>query len=174
MGLIIPSGYTGVMTGAGELSRWSSVLTPKFGNAVRAMWGFLTDMPLAPTKPINFGGYEFCKTCGICAENCPMGAIDKGEPSWDAPETWQNPGYLGWRLDLTKCSHCPVCMGVCPFNAIDSSPVHTLIKGTVPNFKIFNGFFANMDRTFGYGRKPYEDWWDRDQEEPTFGIDSTL
>lgn len=174
MGYIIPTGYTGVMAGAGELSRWSAVLTPKFGATTRAMYGFLTDLPLAETKPVNFGAYEFCHTCGICADKCPMEAIQKGEPSWDAPEAWQNPGYLGWRLDLTRCTHCPVCMSVCPFSSLDNSFVHTLVRGTSTTTTLFNSFFASMDRTFGYGRKPPEDWWERDQTEPTFGIDSTL
>lgn len=174
-GYLAPTGYTGVASGAGELSRWGGVMTPKFGIQVRGMYGFLTDLPLAETKPVDFGGYEFCKTCGICADACPMGAIQKGEPSWDAPETWQNPGYMAWRIDLTKCSHCPVCMGVCPFNTTDKSALHSIVKGSVPSVKLLNGFFANMERTFGYGRKPYEDWWERAGagDEPVFGIDST-
>jgi hypothetical protein len=39
----------------------------------------------------------------------------------------------------------------------------------VANTTIFNGFFAQMERTFGYGMKNPETWWDMDNE-PVYGL----
>ena len=46
-----------------------------------------------------------CKSCGICAKNCPVGAIsgEKGKP------------YV---IDKDKCIKCGVCQTKCPFKAI--------------------------------------------------------
>jgi NADH:ubiquinone oxidoreductase, NADH-binding (51 kD) subunit len=48
---------------------------------------------------------DLCKSCGICAKNCPVGAIsgDKKVP------------YV---IDQEKCIKCGVCMQKCPFKAI--------------------------------------------------------
>ncbi|MDD4493893.1 MAG: NADH-quinone oxidoreductase subunit NuoF [Eubacteriales bacterium] len=48
---------------------------------------------------------EKCKSCGICAKNCPVGCISgsKGEP---------------YKIDQEKCIKCGTCMGKCPFKAI--------------------------------------------------------
>ncbi|MFA6309317.1 MAG: NADH-quinone oxidoreductase subunit NuoF [Clostridia bacterium] len=48
---------------------------------------------------------ERCKTCGICAKNCPVDCIagEKGVP------------YV---IDQEKCIKCGVCMEKCPFKAI--------------------------------------------------------
>ncbi|RAL69038.1 Tetrachloroethene reductive dehalogenase TceA [Dehalococcoides mccartyi] len=40
---------------------------------------------MLPTPPIDFGAYKFCKTCGICADACPFGLIQKGDPTWENP-----------------------------------------------------------------------------------------
>ncbi|AGG08511.1 reductive dehalogenase [Dehalococcoides mccartyi BTF08] len=171
-GRFAPTGATGIMAGAGELARWGAVMTPKYGIMVRVMHGVLTDLPLEQSSPINFGGREFCKTCGICAEACPMDAIQKGEPSWEVNHKWDNPGYLHWRNDRSKCGHCPVCQPVCPFNAMDKSFIHELVKGTVSTTPIFNSFFTGMDKNFNYGRKPPAEWWE--SEQPVGGFDSSV
>ncbi|AII61457.1 reductive dehalogenase [Dehalococcoides mccartyi] len=172
-GRFIPTGFTGTMCGAGELSRWSGILTPKFGNMTRVVHGVLTDLPLAETSPVNFGARKFCETCGICANSCPQGAIQQGEATWDARYAWENSGYLGWRNDMTLCNHCPVCQGVCPFNAFDKSGIHEIIKSTISATSLFNGFFTSMDKSFDYGRKPAAEWWD-DPNQPVWGMDTTV
>ena len=47
---------------------------------------------------------ELCLGCGICAQNCPQGAI-----------------YLSWngaQIDHDKCNSCGLCLKVCPQEAI--------------------------------------------------------
>nr|UZH91521.1 reductive dehalogenase [uncultured bacterium] len=169
-----PANGVANMVGLGEHARMGSVtLTPKYGATPRAMWALITDLPLASTKPIDFGAYEFCKTCGICADACPFGNIEKGEPSWEATQPGSRPGFLGWRTDVLECPHCPVCQGTCPFNGLISggSFLHAVVKGTVANTSLFNGFFTSMEKTMGYGRKDPRDWWD--MEDHIYGFDTT-
>nr|UZH91616.1 reductive dehalogenase [uncultured bacterium] len=75
-----------VITGLGEHGRMSSpTIHPKNGTTNRANgWTLLTDLPLAPTNPIDFGAIKFCETCGICADSCPFGLIQQGPPTWES------------------------------------------------------------------------------------------
>lgn len=166
-----PAGAFATLAGMGELGRISYTITPKYGVTVRGMNRMITDLPLAPTKPIDAGMRKFCYTCGICADACPFGSIEKGEPSWETELPWQNSGYEAWRCDYSKCPHCPVCQGTCPFNSLEGSVIHDILKGTIATTPIFNGFFTNMHKTFGYGRKSTDDWWNLDR--PQFDYDST-
>ncbi|OBW62572.1 MAG: reductive dehalogenase [Dehalococcoides mccartyi] len=166
-----PAGAFPIFGGLGELSRASYVNDPVYGLTNRVTWSMFTDMPLPDTRPIDFGGRKFCETCGICAEACPFGAINPGEPTWEETNTFGNPGYLGWRCDYTKCPHCPICHGTCPFNALSGSFIHDIVKGTVSTTPVFNTFFKNMEKTFKYGRKDPAEWWELDDYQ--FGINSS-
>ncbi|AII61471.1 MULTISPECIES: reductive dehalogenase [Dehalococcoides] len=165
------------ITGLGEHGRMSSpTIHPKNGTTNRANgWAFLTDMPIAPTKPIDFGAYKFCETCGICADSCPFGIIQKGPSTWENPDAAGNGlaqgQFRGWRTDNVKCPHCPTCQGTCPFNSTSESFIHDMVKVTTTNLPLFNGFFANMERFMEYGRKPQWEFWDIEQ--PTYGFDTT-
>ncbi|WP_167495773.1 reductive dehalogenase [Desulfosediminicola ganghwensis] len=112
--------------GLGELGRLGYLITPEWGPHVR-IDKVLTNLPLQPDKPISFGVTEYCEDCGICAVECPSGAIcpDK-KRSFKPPQAAMpcgNPGALKWYADGKKCSRwwsesgapCSNCMNVCPY-----------------------------------------------------------
>ena len=47
---------------------------------------------------------HLCRSCGICVESCPSGALTRGEN-----------GKVIW--DPTKCVQCDTCIKVCPHDA---------------------------------------------------------
>ena len=114
--------------GLGELGRLGYLITPEFGPHVRIA-KVLTNLPLVPDLPITFGVTEYCTNCGICAEECPSGAISPDrEPTFTpTPSTMPcgNPGAHKWYIDGKKClrwwiqagSGCTRCMDVCPYTA---------------------------------------------------------
>lgn len=103
--------------GLGEQARSSIVITPELGPNFRAAV-VTTNIPLKPDKPIKFGVESFCKTCKICAEQCPSGAITKGDKVVVR-------GYRKWQLHAAKCYNfwnanlgnmgCRLCIAVCPY-----------------------------------------------------------
>jgi reductive dehalogenase len=112
--------------GLGELGRLGYLITPEWGPHVR-IDKVLTNLPLKPDKPITFGVTEYCNECGICAEECPSGAIspDKERSFYPPPSAGRcgNLGALKWYMDGKKCSRwwgesgapCSNCMNVCPY-----------------------------------------------------------
>ena len=104
------------LAGLGEFSRLGIVVNPFMGAAFKAA-AVLTDLPLVPDGPIDFGLQNYCSVCKICAEQCPMHAISTGEQE-------EYRGYMLWRTDERRCvAHgaanphgctCGRCAKVCP------------------------------------------------------------
>ena len=69
--------------GLGEIARNGLLITPKFGPRVR-LAKVLTDLPLLPDRPIEFGVRDFCLICEKCARKCPSKSIMFGPPSGGA------------------------------------------------------------------------------------------
>jgi len=75
-------GASATLTGVGEVSRQGLyTLTLEYGTIGR-LHNYTTDLPLAPTKPIDAGIYRFCRSCHKCANHCPSGSISQArQPS---------------------------------------------------------------------------------------------
>ena len=180
-----------ILTGISENSRNGCYsLIPEVGpNHIPT--SFMTNMPIAPTKPIDAGMFKFCHSCHKCAKVCPSGCIsDDKDSSWEVPpqksgkaRVFNNPGLKHFWADMPECvwhyqggtgqSGCWNCYANCTFSEDRASMIHDMVRGTVATTSIFNGFFASMSNTFEYGE--YEDpdvWWDMSL--PVYGFDSTI
>ena len=168
--------------GIGEHTREAmNIVSPFYGAMYRGVQRMLTDLPLAPTKPIDAGVAKFCLVCKKCADNCPYSALPVGDPMWEH----ENPDevaednvidghiYKGWRLYNHRCPRCQACQGVCVFSKISDSAMHNIVRAISSTTPMFNGFFRNMDDIFGYGTKEPESWWDM-KSQPVWGIDTRL
>ncbi|RJE47236.1 hypothetical protein A7K50_04505 [Dehalobacter sp. MCB1] len=125
----------------------------------------LTNMPLAPDKPIEFGVKDFCRVCKKCAITCPAQAI-----SYDDDEVVYN-GYKRWNFDMEACLHfrteneegvcCAQCMKVCPWNSKEDSWFHKAGITIGANGSTSASLLVKIDDMFGYGTEviPRFKWW---------------
>ncbi|WP_019851504.1 reductive dehalogenase [Desulfitobacterium sp. PCE1] len=173
-----------VMAGLGELSRLNRIITPEYGPMVRVAV-LTTDLPLAPTKPINFGVMDFCKDCKTCAEMCPSKALSMDrDPSWEIKGEWNNPGHRAYFEDSVLCrnywnqcgTNCGICFSVCPYAVDDDASLHRIVKGTIASTSMFNSVLVAADR-MAFPAQPEqplknpEDWW-KDTNLAEMGIDT--
>lgn len=172
------------LAGLGEGGRNNGVfITPGYGPCV-GIFTMLTDLPLAPTHPIDAGIWRFCQTCTLCADTCPSDCIShEKEPSWEVTDiygkadTTHIPGKKQFWTNGVECwttkqqwGGCGKCMGVCTFNT-DQGPVHEYVRTLVASTGVFNGFLWNMGKVFGYDQaEDKEAWFDKSQ--PSFSYDT--
>ena len=170
-----------IMAGLGELSRLNLLISPEYGPMQR-VFRLVTDLPLAPTRPIDAGIMRFCRTCKKCALLCPAKVLSvEDDPSWEIKGKWSNPGHrtyhyvnspkcmTQWRVSSVGCS---TCLSVCPFSKKHKSFIHSVLEATIDKTYVFNGLFTKMDGLLGYDiPRDNESWWDMDM--PPYGVDST-
>jgi epoxyqueuosine reductase QueG len=117
-----------VDAGIGELARCGYVVSRSLGANFRLVT-VTTDMPLAYDSPVDLGMADFCTKCRKCAENCPSGAIPKGEMTVVR-------GIRKWKIDPEACLlywgktgyTCSICQAVCPWTK-PSNLFHRTVAG---------------------------------------------
>jgi len=88
------------LAGLGTLGLNCSILTPQFGPRV-FVTSIITDAQLPAGQQMD---EELCTQCGLCEQNCPIGAIDgKG---------WKNP------FACASYGCCGTCIAICPVGEI--------------------------------------------------------
>lgn len=162
VGLSIPMALD---AGLGELGRNGLLVTPKYGPRVR-LAKVITDMPLTVDAPISFGVTEFCKNCMVCAEQCPSGAIPKGDLTWKGKSPSNNHGVYKWYVEQEKCYDfngfsCSSCKMTCPFNKPNNSWLHRLIRQVIrKRIGVADKIMVTLDKAGGYGRQvPASRFW---------------
>ena len=115
--LLIPPA---IDSGLGELGKHGSLITQQFGSGVR-LAGITTDMPLVASARKPFGADDFCKTCQVCTNACPPGAITENKQMVRGVERWY--------VDFDKCipyfaetASCGICFAVCPWTRPNVRP----------------------------------------------------
>ncbi len=163
----------GLFSGLAEQGRTAYSCSPDYGLSIRYIDWAITDLPLEPTKPIDAGVVEFCKSCKRCAEICPPGALSlENDTSWDVAGEWNRGGFKGFHQHWQKCAEwggphdCSNCQLSCPFNHPPDAAIHDIVRAIAGTTPILNGFFADMDKNFGYARQKSDaqraGWWERD------------
>jgi len=147
--------------GIGEVSRAGIILSPALGLGFKAA-AVLTDMPLTPDKPIDFGLQRFCQSCRICAQNCPAHAISTGD------KVLYN-GYETWKLDTKRCASfnftnkkgtmCNRCVKSCPWTQ-PPAWTHNLVRGMVTRSRAAQRIAIAASGLLGPGQDhPDQKWW---------------
>ncbi len=188
---LMPAMADAILTGFAEIGRNNNIcISPEYGT-ITGYFSLLTDLPLAPTPPIDAGIFRFCHTCRKCADACPTGAISHdSETSWEIPNSelipnadpsWSVTGKKLFHTDVPKCftkwgyPFCGICMGTCTFNTNDVASIHNIVRSTIGTTSLFNDFLWKADKAFGYGLtadEEKEQWWDH--ELPVYGYDTTI
>ena len=153
--------------GLGEASRSSKLCHPVYGTCCRIS-KVITDMPLIPDTPIEFGVHDFCKICKRCAEKCPAKAISTAEDVSNTPCGDFSPSHVTqWQVDHAKCrkiwvksgTNCGICIAVCPLNQKNTIS-HRFRKSTAAKWPEMDRHIMKSMLKAGGGQthKP-EDFW---------------
>ena len=153
-----------IQAGLGEYGRNGLLITPKYGPNVRIA-KVLTDLPLVADQPVEFGVKKFCEQCQKCANNCPVRAIDAGEPTDEPPNFSSHRGIRKWTVNAEKCfkfwvgmnTDCAICIRVCPYNNDFSKWWHRL--GIRLANSPMRGWMRRLDDWWKFGERRSAAWW---------------
>lgn len=145
-----------MQAGLGDIARNGLLITPKWGPRVRIN-AMVTDMPLSPDSPIDFGVTEFCKVCEICAEKCPSQSIMYGDRVSGSVNKSTAEGALKWPVNGETCRTywsrvkrgCNICINVCPFNKPDTM-FHSFIRWLADHARWGDRLYVLGDQLMGY------------------------
>ncbi|WP_347000543.1 reductive dehalogenase [Dehalogenimonas sp. THU2] len=163
------------LAGGGEIARTGGgLISASYGIGLGTS-AITTNLPLAPTHPIDAGIAKFCCSCANCAQVCPSSSIPTDhEPTWELPDyvyskipgnsaQFSIPGKKAFWFNASTCtsysmsiSRCLSCVSSCVFTKMNSSNIHETIKSIIANTPMLDGFFANMDQMFGYGNQEFK------------------
>jgi len=105
--------------GVGELGRNGMIITEKYGARVNMTGVLMTDLPLAPGKPIDLSVEDFCKVCRKCANTCPTNSISIGDKVvYNGIEKYKINWLTCYRLRPFVhqfWEDCLTCVAVCPY-----------------------------------------------------------
>jgi len=168
-----------VMAGIGEMCRIGHVITPEYGIQQRVQM-VITDLPLPPGSPVDFGVMNFCRTCKKCADYCPARAINPAtEPTWDNDGLfYRATGVKRWWLNEPLCNAyirrvngCATCFAVCPFSKRHNMSYNEVFRRSVATNPVLNPFWRRAD-DFLFGDGIHGDankFWEMDL--PPWGYD---
>lgn len=143
-----------VDAGIGELARCGYVVSRSLGANFR-LSAVTTEMPLAHDPPVDIGMQDFCRKCGKCADNCPAGAIPKGEKTVVR-------GVRKWAIDPEACLKywgrtgytCSICSAVCPWTK-PRNLLHRSVAATAVHMPwIRRALVAGDDLVYGKRPRP--------------------
>jgi reductive dehalogenase len=165
VGLSIPMA---IDAGLGQLGRMGLLVTPKYGPRVR-LAKVITDMPLVPDSPIDFGVTEFCEGCMLCAEDCPSESVTRGPMTWEGTSASNHPGSFKWYTKVEGCYDfngfsCSNCKRVCPFNKPNNSWLHRVIRKMIEGRLVpADRVMVQLDQASGYGAQTNDtEFWQMD------------
>jgi len=133
--------------GIGQVSRANVVVTKEYGNRVR-LGAVLTNLPLIPDEPEDFGLKQFCMLCGKCAVNCPTRALTSDPPQLiNGSLVWDHHEERCFKMWMRFATDCALCIASCPFTqGVDRGKVATM-KG---NYKVMMDILAEDSARHGF------------------------
>jgi reductive dehalogenase len=158
-----------MQAGMGDIGRNGLLITPRYGPRVR-LSKVITDLPLSPDSPVDFGVTEFCNACGKCADHCPSKSIMHGGRSTEPRNASNSESEKKWPVNAETCRQywakakkgggCTLCISTCPYNRVDTWP-HRFVRWCIDHTKWANKLFIFGDDLLGYGRpKKADRFWE--------------